>query len=116
MIFRGTLLTCSPGWVQTNAPAIRKGEKVCVSARSLVVWNQLPLEVAYARIEKPRLPLWQKLGFPVNRELTAGDLSAPPSAEHGQPPPACQAASCDARWRTPALAAVHFAIAVAVRH
>lgn len=63
------------GWVQTNRPAISKGEKVCVAARSLFLWNRLPLEVVYARSERPRLSR-QLRGFTVNRQLTVADMSA----------------------------------------
>ena len=73
-------LTDASGWVQTNAPDIGKGAKVCVSARSIFIWNRLPLEVVYSRNERhAQLP--RRLGgVIVNRQLTAGDLTADPVA------------------------------------
>lgn len=68
-------LRAPSGWVQTNRPAISKGEKVCIAARSLFLWNRLPLEVVYARNERTRLPQ-QLRGFTVNRQLSAADAAA----------------------------------------
>jgi hypothetical protein len=67
--------------VQTNRPLISKGEKVCVAARSLFIWNRLPLEVVYSRNERTSLPRQPQLGrFPVNRELTLADMA---ESQHG---------------------------------
>ena len=75
------VLTSPPGWVQTNRPPISKGEKVCVAARSLFVWNRLPLEVIYTRNERTHLPRQPQLGrFPVNRRLTSADIA---DSKHG---------------------------------
>lgn len=68
-------LRAPSGWVQTNQPAISKGQKVCIAARSLFLWSCLPLEVVYARNERTRLPR-QLRGFSVNRRLTAADTTA----------------------------------------
>lgn len=74
----------SLGWVDTNAPSVKKGAQVCVIARSLFVWSRLPLEVVYTStaIDKMQLPA---VKFPVHRRLTEEDslrsshrLRAPP--------------------------------------
>lgn len=75
-------LRAPPGWVQTNRPTISKGEKVCVAARSLFLWNRLPLEVVYARSERTRLSR-QLRGFTVNRQLTVADTAASKQSASG---------------------------------
>lgn len=76
-------LTGASGWVQTNRPAIAAGEKVCISARSIFLWNRLPLEVVYSRSERTQL-LQQPGSLTVNRQLTAGDVSAGAATDAGQ--------------------------------
>jgi len=68
--------------VQTNRPVIGKGEKVCVSARSLFLWNCLPLEVIYSRNERTRLSRAPG-SLTVNRQLAAGDAGAGAAADEG---------------------------------
>lgn len=60
------------GWVSTNAPKVKQGAKVCVSARSLFVWSRLPLEVVYVASQQAQLrPPPVKL--PVHRRLNRED-------------------------------------------
>ena len=78
-------LTLPPGWVQTNRPPISKGEKVCVAARSLFLWNRLPLEVIYTRNERTHLPRQPQLGsFPVNRQLGSADMAQSEQGAFGE--------------------------------
>ena len=60
------------GWVSTNAPKVKQGAKVCVSARSLFVWSRLPLEVVYVASQQAQLRP-PPISSPVHRRLSPED-------------------------------------------
>lgn len=72
------------GWVQTNSPAISQGNKVCISARSLFIWNRLPLEIVYARSERAQLPV-PPASCRSSRQLNPADCAKPDGSQRRGP-------------------------------
>ena len=43
------------GWVDTNAPPVAAGQRLCVCAQSLWLWTRMPLRIVYRKEGRAKL-------------------------------------------------------------